>query len=114
MLIQPRAEPPQTLPAHDRVYRTLRTRIMHGELAPGQSLTLRGIGAEYGVSMTPAREAVRRLAAEGALSLSPSLSVTVRLNTSSVPSINSGATKVAEAPWDGKWKICTVCANRSS
>lgn len=76
MLIQPRTEPPQTLPAHDRVYRTLRSRIMHGELAPGQALTLRGIGAEYGVSMTPAREAVRRLAAEGALSLSPSGRVT--------------------------------------
>ena len=46
--------------AHDRVYRQLRTRIMHGDLAPGQALTLRGIGKEYEVSMTPAREAVRR------------------------------------------------------
>ena len=58
--------------AHDRVYRTLRTRIMHGELAPGQSLTLRGIGKEFDVSMTPAREAARRLVAEGALTMSPS------------------------------------------
>ncbi|WP_146346605.1 GntR family transcriptional regulator [Phaeobacter marinintestinus] len=58
--------------AHDRVYRTLRTRIMHGEVAPGQALTLRGIGKEFGVSMTPAREAVRRLVAEGALFLSSS------------------------------------------
>ncbi|WP_074737063.1 GntR family transcriptional regulator [Ruegeria halocynthiae] len=57
---------------HDRVYRSLRSRIMHGEMAPGQALTLRGIGKEFGVSMTPAREAVRRLAAEGALSLSTS------------------------------------------
>ena len=45
---------------------------MHGELAPGQALTLRGLGKQYGVSMTPAREAVRRLVAEGALSLSSS------------------------------------------
>ena len=45
---------------------------MHGEIAPGQALTLRGVGAEYGVSMTPAREAVRRLSAEGALTLSSS------------------------------------------
>ncbi len=45
---------------------------MHGDIFPGQPLTLRGIGAEYGVSMTPAREAVRRLVAEGALSLSAS------------------------------------------
>jgi DNA-binding GntR family transcriptional regulator len=62
----------QTTAAHDRVYRALRTRIMHGELAPGQSLTLRGIGREHGVSMTPAREALRRLVAEGALFLSSS------------------------------------------
>lgn len=58
--------------AHDRVYRGLRSRIMHGDIAPGQALTLRGIGKEYGVSMTPARESVRRLVAEGALTLSSS------------------------------------------
>lgn len=58
--------------AHDRVYRGLRTRIMHGQIAPGQPLTLRGIGREFGVSMTPAREAVNRLVAEGALQMSTS------------------------------------------
>lgn len=58
--------------AHERVYRTLRGQVMHGELAPGQPLTLRGIAKTFGVSMTPAREAVRRLVAEGALSLSSS------------------------------------------
>lgn len=58
--------------AHDRVYRQLRSRIMHGDLPPGQALTLRGIGQEFAVSMTPAREAVRRLAAEGALTMSTS------------------------------------------
>lgn len=62
----------QTASAHDRVYRVLRTRIMHGEIAPGQAMTLRGIGTEFDVSMTPAREAVRRLVAEGALFLSAS------------------------------------------
>ncbi|WP_050604856.1 GntR family transcriptional regulator [Ruegeria sp. 6PALISEP08] len=67
------ARPSETQTAtHDRVYRALRSRIMHGEMAPGQALTLRGIGKEFGVSMTPAREAVRRLAAEGALFLSSS------------------------------------------
>ncbi len=65
---------PESTPssAHDRVYRGLRSRIMHGEIAPGQALTLRGIGKEFGVSMTPARESVRRLVAEGALTLSTS------------------------------------------
>jgi len=62
--------------AHERLYRTLRTQIMHGELTPGAALTLRGIGAQFGVSMTPAREAVRRLVAEGALTLSASGRVT--------------------------------------
>lgn len=56
--------------AHDRVFRALRTRILHGEVEPGTVLTLRGIAREFDVSMTPAREAVRRLASEGALSLS--------------------------------------------
>jgi len=58
--------------AHERVYRTLRQQVMHGELAPGQPMTLRGLGAQFGVSMTPARDAVRRLVAEGALTLSSS------------------------------------------
>ncbi|WP_323769760.1 GntR family transcriptional regulator [Antarctobacter sp.] len=58
--------------AHDRVYRGLRTRIMHGQIAPGQALTLRGLGREFGVSMTPAREAINRLVAEGALQMSTS------------------------------------------
>jgi DNA-binding GntR family transcriptional regulator len=70
-MISPRA-PDLTGAAHDRVYRSLRTRIMHGELEPGESLTIRGIAKHYEVSMTPARESVRRLAAEGALQLSSS------------------------------------------
>ncbi|MAU51510.1 MAG: GntR family transcriptional regulator [Roseovarius sp.] len=70
MLTAPRPDPAPM--AHDRVYRGLRARIMHGEIAPGRALTLRGIAAEYEVSMTPAREALRRLSAEGALTLSSS------------------------------------------
>ena len=58
--------------AHEHVYRGLRSRIMHGQISPGRPLTLRGVGQEFGVSMTPSREAIRRLAAEGALSISVS------------------------------------------
>lgn len=72
MIPSSRPAPDQSAAAHDRVYRALRTSIMYGELAPGQALTLRGIGKEFEVSMTPAREAVRRLVAEGALTLSNS------------------------------------------
>ncbi|QDL90900.1 GntR family transcriptional regulator [Paroceanicella profunda] len=72
-MAEPRPPVPETSgPAHERVYRVLRNRIMWGEMAPGQPLTLRGVAEELGVSMTPSREAVRRLAAEGALSLSSS------------------------------------------
>jgi DNA-binding GntR family transcriptional regulator len=72
----PAPPPDATTSAHERVYRTLRARLMAGEMEPGVALTLRGIGREFEVSMTPAREAVRRLAAEGALTLSSSGRVT--------------------------------------
>jgi DNA-binding GntR family transcriptional regulator len=70
-MLTPRPTDPNAA-AHERLYRSLRQQVMHGELDPGQSLTLRGLGKAYGVSMTPAREAVRRLVAEGALTLSSS------------------------------------------
>jgi len=59
-----------SLTSHEAVYRALRVMIMHGELEPGQSVTIRGLASNFGVSMTPARDAVRRLSAEGALSIS--------------------------------------------
>jgi DNA-binding GntR family transcriptional regulator len=70
-MLMPRLTDPNAH-AHERLYRTLRQQVMHGELAPGQPLTLRGIAKTFGVSMTPAREAVRRLVAEGAFTLSSS------------------------------------------
>ena len=73
MLIhQTRPTEPASAAAHDRLYRALRSHIMHGEIEPGAALTLRGLAKAHGVSMTPAREALRRLVAEGALKLSPS------------------------------------------
>ncbi|RME18755.1 MAG: GntR family transcriptional regulator [Alphaproteobacteria bacterium] len=81
MLVPPAAPPAPAsgdsrVSAHERVYRTLRSRILYGELEAGVAFTLRGIAREFGVSMTPAREAVRRLATEGALSLSASGRIT--------------------------------------
>ena len=37
---------PTNAPTHERVYRTLRTRILHGRITPGEALTLRGGAAE--------------------------------------------------------------------
>ena len=66
----------KSIPHHERVYRTLRSEIMHGEIQAGGALTIRGIAEKYDASMTPAREAVRRLSAEGAVSVSSTGRVT--------------------------------------
>ena len=71
MPLKPRLTDPNAS-AHERVFRTLRQQVMHGELAPGLTMTLRGLASSFGVSMTPAREAVRRLVAEGAFTMSSS------------------------------------------
>ncbi len=71
MPIKPRLADPNAA-AHERVYRSLRQQVMHGEMAPGQPLTLRGLAKQFDVSMTPVREAARRLVAEGAFTMSSS------------------------------------------
>lgn len=73
----PKARPSEMqIAAHDRLYRTLRLQVMYGDLRPGQALTLRGLARQHDVSMTPVREALRRLVAEGGLALSSSGRVT--------------------------------------
>lgn len=49
------------------VYRQLKQAILGGQFVPGRSVTLRGIAAMLDVSLTPVREALRRLVAERAL-----------------------------------------------
>ena len=53
----------------DQAYRRLHRALMTGGLLPEQVLTVRGIADEYGVSLTPVREAIQRLVAEGALAI---------------------------------------------
>lgn len=50
-----------------RVYRTLRARIMSGAVSPGLPITINGVAADLGVSAMPVREALHRLVADGAL-----------------------------------------------
>ncbi|MFL4476367.1 GntR family transcriptional regulator [Paeniglutamicibacter sp. MACA_103] len=50
-------------------YEQVRLRIMNGELAPGQALAQSKLAAELGVSLTPMREALRRLDAEGLVTI---------------------------------------------
>ena len=53
----------------DRVYAILRERILAGDLEPESRLHQEGISAELGVSRTPVRETIARLAAEGLVEL---------------------------------------------
>lgn len=57
------------MPAHQAVYARLRDAILFGELAPGQAVTIQGVIQLLDAGMTPVREAMRRLTAEGAITL---------------------------------------------
>ncbi|NBS43593.1 MAG: GntR family transcriptional regulator [Acetobacteraceae bacterium] len=59
----------QTL--RDNAYAQLREALMTGQFIPGQRVTIRGLAAALGMSPTPIREAVRRLAAERAIEAEP-------------------------------------------
>lgn len=54
-------------PEHEAIYRRLRDMILFGEVEPGQPVTIMGLRDHLGAGMTPVREAIRRLTAEGAL-----------------------------------------------
>ncbi|WP_368184854.1 GntR family transcriptional regulator [Aestuariibius sp. HNIBRBA575] len=54
-------------PEHQAIYDRLRHMILFGEVLPGQALTILGLKTMLGAGMTPVREAIRRLTAEGAL-----------------------------------------------
>lgn len=55
------------IPTHEVTYARLRDMILYGVLEPGQPVTIQGLINDLGAGMTPVREAIRRLAAEGAL-----------------------------------------------
>ena len=52
-----------------KVFLQLRSDILAGRIAPGESLTIRGLAEGLGVSSMPVREALRRLTSERALEL---------------------------------------------
>ncbi|WP_323039297.1 GntR family transcriptional regulator [Gemmobacter sp.] len=61
----------------ENAYFALRDAFTRGAFAPGDTLSLRVLADQLGVSMTPVREAVRRLVAEGALVDTPSRTLMV-------------------------------------
>lgn len=66
-----------------RVYRGLREMLMAGQVQPGQKLTLRQLAEALGTSPMPVREAVQRLAVEGALQALPNRAIRVPVMTRS-------------------------------
>ena len=56
-------------PAHQSAYENLRDRVLFGDLAPGQAVTIQGLTEELDAGITPVREAIRRLISNGALNM---------------------------------------------
>lgn len=62
---------------HDELVGRLRDLIVEGDLAPGVKVPERQLCERFGVSRTPLREALKVLASEGLLDLSPNRGATV-------------------------------------
>lgn len=63
---------------HDAIVSRIRDLIIEGRLAPGARIHEGNLGQELGVSRTPLREALKYLASEGLLELSPGRGAVVR------------------------------------
>ena len=74
---------PIKVPSHEVTYCRLRDMILFGQLTPGQAVTIQGLAAMLDAGMTPVREAIRRLTAEGALALQGNRRVMVPVLTPS-------------------------------
>ena len=72
------------IPTHEVTYARLRDMILFGHLEPGSAVTIQGLVADLGAGMTPVREAIRRLAAEGALEAQGNRRVVVPKMTDSI------------------------------
>jgi DNA-binding GntR family transcriptional regulator len=71
-------EPLHRLNVSETVAAAVRAMIVDGRLAPGERINEVRLSEALGVSRTPLREALSRLAAEGALSSTPSIGYSVR------------------------------------
>lgn len=73
----PRLAPEAGRTLGESVRDVLARRLIAGEYAPGDKLSLRSVAEALGVSTAPARAAVERLVAEGALEVTPKRAVRV-------------------------------------
>lgn len=65
----------------ESVYRRIRTAIMSGRFSPGERLRIATLAEQFGVSITPVREAIFRLVSEGALVMRAATAVSVPVLT---------------------------------
>ena len=65
------AAPIRRRPLHNELADRLRHMIVEGELAPGEKLAEKELCGQFGVSRTPLREAMKVLATEGLVLLTP-------------------------------------------
>jgi DNA-binding GntR family transcriptional regulator len=71
------AAPIQRRPLHNELVDRLRHMIIEGDLAPGEKLSEKDLCIQFGVSRTPLREAMKVLASEGLVQLTPNRGGTV-------------------------------------
>lgn len=62
---------PRPTTVKENVYRALRNQLTHGDLRPNQRIVEKDLTEQLGVSRTPVREALGRLATEGLLVATP-------------------------------------------
>lgn len=63
--------------SHGELHRELRRRIIHLDLAPGARLTEQALAKQYGVSRTPIRRVLDRLAHDGLVTINPNSGASV-------------------------------------
>lgn len=66
---------------HERVADELRDQIISGVMKPGEKLAVNELALNIGVSMTPLREAIKLLAAENLIEITPNRGASVSLIT---------------------------------
>jgi DNA-binding GntR family transcriptional regulator len=98
---QPPAPAGTTGVGHGNVYRELRRRIIHLELPPGARLREQALAEEFGVSRTPIRRVLDRLAHEGLVTIQPG-------SGASVSNVEFGALRVV---WALRLKIGELVAD---
>lgn len=68
-LISTLEESAGSLKLHDEIYARLQHALIVGEFVPGQTFTMRALAEQFGTSLIPVRDALKRLVAENALQL---------------------------------------------